>query len=163
MLNVHFCHTNFTPNKRCCSSPNWGYEVQKIWPALALCPVCRSLHICSVFARVSVRRAGTSPCLRRRESGMGLSLAVVVRLSLRNEACCFIGQAKLLRQGFCWRFEFCQSQMELHNMFNPWGYKEALYESIGGKKKNILLWIRYFLLKFPKQFWLLEVDWLHYK
>lgn len=80
-------------------------------------------------------RAGTSPCLRG-ESGMGSSLAAVVRLSQRNEACCFIGQAKLLRQGFCWRFESCQSQMELHNMFNPWGYKEALYESIGGSAKK---------------------------
>lgn len=123
-----------TPNKRCCSSPNWGYEVQKTWRALALCPACSSSRICSAFACVSVRVLGPLPvCV---ESGMGSSLAVVVRLSQRNEACCFIGQAKLLRQGFCWRFEFCQSQMELHNMFNPWDYMEAHYESIGGSAKK---------------------------
>ena len=55
------------------------------------------------------------------QSGMGLSLAVVVRLSQWYEACCFIEQTKLLRQGFCWRFELCQSQMELHNTVNPSG------------------------------------------
>lgn len=51
------------------------------------------------------------------QSGMGLSLAVVVRLPQRYGACCFIGQDKLLRQGFCWRYDFCQSQTELHNTF----------------------------------------------
>lgn len=55
------------------------------------------------------------------QSSMGLSLAVVVRLSQRYEACCFIGQDKVLRQGFCWRSNFCQSQMELHNTFNSSG------------------------------------------
>lgn len=37
------------------------------------------------------------------------------------KACCFIGQAKLLRQGFYWSFELSQSQMELHNRVNPSG------------------------------------------
>ena len=60
------------------------------------------LHLCGCVCLCVC--AGTSPCLAAGQSGMGLSLAVVVRLSQRYEACCFIGQAKLLRQGFCWRF-----------------------------------------------------------
>lgn len=89
-----------------------------MWP-LCFC-VCMHVFMCGSY--VDVREyAGTSPCLAAGQSGMGLSLAVVVRLSQRYEACCFIGQAKLLRQGFCWRFELCQSQMELHNRFNPSG------------------------------------------
>lgn len=73
-------------------------------------------HICP---RVCVCVSVLGPLPAAGQSGMGLSLAVVVRLSQWYEACCFIGQAKLLRQGFCWRFELCQSQMELHNRFNP--------------------------------------------
>lgn len=92
----------------------------------ALCPACTSSRIWSVFAFVCVCVSLSGGWV---ESGMGLSLAVVVRLSQWNEACCFIGQAKLLRQGFCWRFDSCQSQMELHNMFNPSGLR---YESGGG-------------------------------
>lgn len=58
-------------------------------------------------------------CLAAGWSGMGLSPAVVVILSQWYEACCFIGQPKLLRQGFCWRSEHFPSQMEQHKTFNP--------------------------------------------
>lgn len=77
------------------------------------------VHVCMCSCGLVCACARTSPCLAAGQSGMGLSLAAVVRLSQRYEACCFIGQTKLLRQGFYWRFEFCQSQMELHNRFNP--------------------------------------------
>lgn len=53
------------------------------------------MHVC-ISVDVPVF-GGTSPCLAAGQSVMGLSLAVVVRLSQWNEACCFIGQAKLLR------------------------------------------------------------------
>lgn len=70
-----------------------------------------------------------SPCLAAGQSGMDLSLTVVVRWSQWNEACCFIGQDKVLRQDFGWRSELCQSQMELHNRINPSGIHQVSQET----------------------------------
>lgn len=86
-----------------------------------MCELCVSASACMCWWICVCVCSATSPCLAAGQSGMGLSLAVVVRLSQRYEACCFIGQAKLLRQGFYWSFELSQSQMELHNRLNPSG------------------------------------------
>lgn len=72
--------------------------------------------------------AGWALSLSAGQRAMGLSLAVVVSLSQRYEACCFIGQDKVLRQGFCWRADSCPSQMELHNPFNPSGLALAPFK-----------------------------------
>lgn len=102
----------------------------------------------SVFAGVL---AGTSPS-RLGRVAWARRLAVVVRLPQRYEACCFIGQGKLLRQGFCWRSDFCQSQMELHNTFTlqvSWRFpSKAQEQRITHSERVVLFFFQSFWLFF---------------
>lgn len=119
-LNMHFHRLIFY--QTLLASSNKVYKEENLM-SMFVSALCVSVHIGMRSYGVLHVCVETSPCLAAGQSGMGLSLAVVVRLSQWYEACCFIGQAKLLRQGFYWRFELCQNQIELHNRFNPSGHK----------------------------------------